>query len=447
MPTALDPCLVSTRWKESCASPPSSAAAPLAFIEDDYGRAVAEAKRQKLPLFIDVWAPWCHTCLSMREYIFTDERLRKHGAEFVWLSIDLENDKNADFLARFPAPAVPTLWVLDPETEKPALRWMGTATAPEVLTLLEDAAAAVRHGDASGGDAAVAFVRGKQAAAAGKLEDAAAAFREALQKSDGAWPKRASTVEALAGVLQELGLHAECVALALEEAPRMPRGTSLVTLLTLSIESVADLPEDTGKVPVEQKKTLIRLGHAVAADPNVTVLADDRSGLFEVLVAITRKYQGPEAAAPLAREWATFLEGEAARASTPAARAVFDAHRLLAYLELGKPEIEAKAIPMLTASQRDLPRDYNPPARLARAYFELGRTGDALSAIDRALPLAYGGRTLRLFSLKADILKSKGDGEGEKRALDQAIALAKTLHLTPGYAKVAAAIEKRRAGL
>jgi hypothetical protein len=28
------------------------------FIEDDYGRALAEAKAKKLPLFIEAWAPW-----------------------------------------------------------------------------------------------------------------------------------------------------------------------------------------------------------------------------------------------------------------------------------------------------------------------------------------------------------------------------------------------------
>jgi hypothetical protein len=30
----------------------------LPFIEDDYGRAVAEAKKTKLPIFVDAWAPW-----------------------------------------------------------------------------------------------------------------------------------------------------------------------------------------------------------------------------------------------------------------------------------------------------------------------------------------------------------------------------------------------------
>ena len=36
----------------------ATAAEALPFIEDDYGRALAEAKAKKLPLFVDVWAPW-----------------------------------------------------------------------------------------------------------------------------------------------------------------------------------------------------------------------------------------------------------------------------------------------------------------------------------------------------------------------------------------------------
>jgi hypothetical protein len=30
----------------------------LPFIEDDYGRALAEARAKNLPLFIEAWAPW-----------------------------------------------------------------------------------------------------------------------------------------------------------------------------------------------------------------------------------------------------------------------------------------------------------------------------------------------------------------------------------------------------
>ena len=30
----------------------------LPFVVDDYPRALAEARAQKLPLFIEAWAPW-----------------------------------------------------------------------------------------------------------------------------------------------------------------------------------------------------------------------------------------------------------------------------------------------------------------------------------------------------------------------------------------------------
>lgn len=44
-------------------APPATAAhaasvASLPWIEDDYPRAVAEAKRRGVPLFVEAWAPW-----------------------------------------------------------------------------------------------------------------------------------------------------------------------------------------------------------------------------------------------------------------------------------------------------------------------------------------------------------------------------------------------------
>jgi hypothetical protein len=30
----------------------------LPFIENDYTKAMAEAKSKKVPLFVDAWAPW-----------------------------------------------------------------------------------------------------------------------------------------------------------------------------------------------------------------------------------------------------------------------------------------------------------------------------------------------------------------------------------------------------
>jgi hypothetical protein len=37
---------------------PARASAALPFFEDDYARALAEARARSLPLFVEAWAPW-----------------------------------------------------------------------------------------------------------------------------------------------------------------------------------------------------------------------------------------------------------------------------------------------------------------------------------------------------------------------------------------------------
>jgi hypothetical protein len=37
---------------------PAAARASLPFIEDDYGKAIAQARAHGLPLFVEAWAPW-----------------------------------------------------------------------------------------------------------------------------------------------------------------------------------------------------------------------------------------------------------------------------------------------------------------------------------------------------------------------------------------------------
>ena len=101
----------------------------IVFIRDNYASALALARAKKRPLFVDVWAPWCHTCMSMRQYVFPDGNLGRFAGELVWATIDLERAENAEFLARFPTTTLPTLWVIDPASQSPALKWIGSATA------------------------------------------------------------------------------------------------------------------------------------------------------------------------------------------------------------------------------------------------------------------------------------------------------------------------------
>ncbi|MEO8874116.1 MAG: thioredoxin family protein, partial [Polyangiaceae bacterium] len=107
------------------------------FIEDDYPRALAEAKAKHVPIFVDASASWCHSCVSLKQFVFKDSTLAEETRQFVWLAIDIENPKNADFIAKFPSAVLPTLRVIDPANEVEILKWEGTLTAKELVDTLD----------------------------------------------------------------------------------------------------------------------------------------------------------------------------------------------------------------------------------------------------------------------------------------------------------------------
>ncbi len=424
--------------RAAVAPSPASAPAPkLTFIEDDYPRALAEARAKKKPLFIDAWATWCHTCLSMREFVFPAAEMRARGGDFVWLAIDTEKPSNADFVRAHPMEAWPTLWVVDATTEAPALKWNGSATAAELAGLLDDAKLAIAKGD-GGGDAGAAYLRGNKETAAGNSEGAIVDYRVALASAPAGWPKRARVVEALSARLDFKKDGGSVVDLAAAELGKMPPGTSAKSVAYDALRGVTELSEKGGAN--EKRDQVIAATETLANALGDGVLADDRSDLYDLLVDVLGDLGRKDEQKRVARAWATMLEGEATKATTPAGRAVFDAHRMNAYMALGEPE---RAVPMLQASEKDFPGDYNPKARLAASYFAMKRYDDALAAIDRALAQSYGPRKLRHYSLKADILAAKADKAGERAALEQALAHAQSLTLTGSALRLRDTLQKR----
>ncbi len=401
----------------------------LPFRTDDYAGALAEAKRTGRPLFVDAWAPWCHSCLSMRSYVLTDPLLAPLAKDFVWLTIDTEKDDNAPFVSRFTNRVWPTLWVVDAARETPLLRWEGTATAPELVSLL----ATVRAGASEGGAAAaVAFLKANQAAAKGELLAAESGYREVLAAPNA--PDHARAVEALTGLLAGRKDYAGCTELAVTESPKLAPGTSRATVLVLGLSCAREGQQAT------ELRSLVAMAERAASDPDPRTIADDRSALFEELVEAKREQKDEAGAKATGRAWATFLEGEASRAPTKQARAVFDPHRLFAYLAAGEPE---RAVPMLAESERDFPDDYNPPARLAIAFRAMKNLEEAQNAIQRAGNRVYGPRSLRIFVLAADIAKDRNDAAGERAALEQALARTAKSVLNENQKKALADVEAR----
>jgi tetratricopeptide (TPR) repeat protein len=262
----------------------------------------------------------------------------------------------------------------------------------------------------------------------GRYADAAQSFRRALAKSKLA--ERTRVVEALVTALEASGDKAACAQTSVEETATGPRDARFANLVAIGI--LCALEGDKAALPTLQARAreAIATGDALGAD--------DRSSLYELLVETEA-----DAAAKrkIAGEWLAFLEGEAARATTPEARAAFDAHRLSAAIALGEP---ARAIPALLASEKSLPDDYNAPARLAIAYKELGRFDEALAAVERARKKVYGPRRLRVEETAAEILVKKGEVQAARQVLDAALQFSQTLPKTPRTDKAIERLKKKR---
>jgi len=441
MRCTLAPLIFAALTLAACASAPPLGPTEVAptFIEDDAERAFAEARTSGKPVFVDTWATWCHSCLALKAEVLTDPALGRFSDAFVWLSLDVERESAAPFLERFPQPAYPTLWVIRPNGT-PLLRWVGTLTAPQLADLLTDAL--VAHSGAPAATATALLLRAEAAAAEGRGDEAISGYRAALADAPTDWPRRARTANALLFVLMKDERYAEGLALALTEVPRTAVGAAgRADLVIGGIGCATELPEtDPARKP--GLETLLPTARELANDRSL--LGDDRSGAWMAIVDAYGALGDDAAKKATSLAWVEFLESAAANAKTPEARAVFDTHRMVAYLAVGRG---VDAVAALERSERDFPSDYNPPARKANVLMELGRYDEALVSLNRALGLVYGPRRLRLRMTEASIHEKRNDRPAARAALESALREAKELPEAQRPNKVVATLEKRLAGL
>src|SRR5690349_20688987 len=128
----------------------------------------------------------------MRAFVFTDAALKRHAGRFVWLSVNTERTDAAPFLEKFPVEAWPTLFVIDPRTERAALRWPGSATVAQLVKLLDDGERALK-GSGKGLDAQLAAA--DQAFARERHEEAARLAGQLAAAAPADWAGRPRTVE------------------------------------------------------------------------------------------------------------------------------------------------------------------------------------------------------------------------------------------------------------
>ncbi len=398
------------------------------FIADDYPKALAQARARHLPIFLEAWAPWCHTCRSMQAYVYTDAKLAPFADHFVWLAIDTEKPGNAETVARYPVGAWPSMYVIDPLNETVAFRWTGSATIEQLIRFLKEARAAMSGGLQAPGAAAAdpltfALERADRLYGAAAWAEAATAYAAVLARSPAEWAPLPRVADAYLFALQQADRGAECARAAREWLPRLVGTPSSASVAAVGLDCAVAL-EALAPGRDAAIADLERAARAALDDPALGLAVDDRSGIYISLIGAREDAQDGPGKQRLAGEWIALLESAAAKAATADERAVFDSHRLSAYLEIGEPQ---RAITMLDASERDLPGDYNPPARLAVAYREMKDYVRALAASDRALAKAYGPRRLGILRTRAKIQAESGDRVAARATLESALAEARAL--------------------
>jgi thioredoxin-like negative regulator of GroEL len=348
----------------------------------------------------------------MRANVLTDARLLKLAGQFAWLDIDTEKPRNFAFVEQFPIEAWPTVFVIDPASEKVVLRWMGTATAEELEKLLAGAGKTLRRetSDVAG----TALARGVALAADRKHAEAAAAFAQALSAGGARWAGRPGAADALLQALSVGRDPAPCADAALRLLPTLPPGPAAARVAAAglncatSLESPAALAGAVAALEPAARGALLFPG----------VPTDDRSGLYEAMLGARKASQDGTGARSVASEWLDWIEAESGRAATPLGRSAFDGARLTAAMSLGDVP---RVLPALEASARALPGEYFALAYLARGYLEAGRPREAAAKAKAAAALAEGPRRVNVLVVEARALRAAGDVAGARGVVDEAI--------------------------
>ncbi len=88
------------------------------FIEDDYARALDQAKKEKKLLLIGFSARWCPSCVRLEKEIFPSREFGAQTRAFVRLKIDVDRFENSVISEKFNVKGIPTLLVINSAQEE-----------------------------------------------------------------------------------------------------------------------------------------------------------------------------------------------------------------------------------------------------------------------------------------------------------------------------------------
>jgi thioredoxin-like negative regulator of GroEL len=410
---------------------------PIAWIEDDYASALACAKQKNVPLVLDFWAPWCHTCIAMQTTVFMDASMAARATKFVFAALDADREENAAAVAKFATSAMPTFYVIGPD-EAVLARFVGAATLDQFHEFLD---AGDRAQKGSLAEADKHFLAGDRAMATKDFETADKELTAALAKGPAAWLRRPEVVFYLQIAKQKKGDTAGCLKLSDEQMDSVGQTAIATNFWNSAIECAkAEAKNDEAKAKAVSDRALAKL-QKILDDAAAPLSPDDRAEALGYL-RDALDAQGKKAEAKAAAEKSrVFIDEQWAKAPTPFARMAWAWPRADVYAFLGKPLDLVADYEKLAA---DLPKEYEPRARLGWLYLKAGKAKEAAKWTDEALALVYGPRKARLHAQRAEIAELANDRPQALKCRHDAV---KVLESLPEGQRNPAALEKAKAAL
>jgi thioredoxin-like negative regulator of GroEL len=413
---------------DPCAKAHAEGREVMPWIRDDLPAALACAKARKVPVVIDLWAPWCHTCLSMQSTVFTDPSFKPLVERFVFAALDTDKDVNADAVAKFPPSAWPTFYVIgeDRASGRPdavLARFVGAASTAQFHAFLE-AGLKAQQGGAAGADAHL--LSAERATAVKDFQTAEQELVAALAQAPADWPRRPDALTSLLSARRKLKDFTGCLDVAeksMDDTGNAAAATDFIVSAMICAGELGSDASQAARIKKLRERAAARLGKLVA-DPEAPLSVDDRSDALANLRELLDALGKPAEARATAEKQRALLDDAAAKAPTPMAAMTFNWQRCEVYVYLGKP---LEMVPALEKSIADLPTEYDPPARLGWIYLKAGKLPEAAKWTDAALRLAYGPRKARVLAQRAEIAVKQGDAAAEKRVRQDLVKLWETM--------------------
>lgn len=114
------------------------------FFKGTFAQALAKAKAEGKPLFVDFYAVWCGPCKKMEKQIFTQPEVGEYfNKHFVAVQLDAEKPENVDVAKTYKVEAFPTLGIFDGEGKALSIN-VGYMNAQELLAMAKTAVGEVK---------------------------------------------------------------------------------------------------------------------------------------------------------------------------------------------------------------------------------------------------------------------------------------------------------------